>query len=254
MLALLRRFPFTSALIAVLVAVFGVEIAQSEPSFWLLGHGQLPDIAVVGVVWAPAIADGELWRIVTAGFLHAGLLHLALNVYALSIIGTAAEARLGPWRTAVIFFAAMIGGNIAAMYFQQDSASLGASGGVMGLAGSVVVRVYRSGEGFSGSQWVLSAIVMTLAFGFINPGISNSAHIGGLLTGALVALPMGAGTPGAARRVGPSRAPSAPRRGPGGRPFGREPVNKRQEEFQRRIDEAVRKAAEERAREQSEQP
>src|SRR5438270_54532 len=118
----------------------------------------------------------------------------------------------------------------------------------------IAVRVYRSGEGFSGSQWVLSAIVMTLAFGFINPGISNSAHIGGLLTGALVALPMGAGTPGAARRVGPSRAPSAPRRGPGGRPFGREPVNKRQEEFQRRIDEAVRKAAEERAREQSEQP
>jgi rhomboid protease GluP len=233
----IRRRPFTFGLIAVLLAVYAVEIARSSPNFWLIGQGDLPDIAQWGVVFTPAIADGEVWRLITAGFLHAGLLHIALNVFALVIIGGAAEQRFGWWKTALIFFGAMFGGNLAAAAFEQQAASLGASGGVMGLAGAVVVAAYRSGEGLAGSQWIISAIVMTLAFGFINSGVSNPAHIGGLVIGALVGLTMGTG-----RSAGVWR--------PAGRqPAGRQPVNKRQVEFQRRIDEAMRKAAEERPRE-----
>ena len=66
-----RRFPFTAFVILVIVAVYLVEIAQSRSSFWITGQGDFPDIAVWGVVWAPAIADGEWWRLITAGFLHA---------------------------------------------------------------------------------------------------------------------------------------------------------------------------------------
>lgn len=240
MVSLVRRFPFTAALILVLALVYVVEVVQSSPSFWLLGQGDLPDIAAAGVVSTPAIANGEVWRLVTAAFLHAGLLHLAMNVYVLVIIGTSAEARFGFWKTPLIFLLAVVGGNLAATYFQQDGVSLGASGGVMGLAGAVVVGAYRSGDGLARSQWVLSAIVITLAFGFVNPGISNAAHIGGLVAGALVALPMGVGRGSGRGRMARTRP----------RPRQQQPVNKRQVEFQRRIDEAQRKAAEERAREQ----
>lgn len=235
---LFRRTPFTFTLIFTLLAVFVVEVAQSSPDFWLLGQGGLPPIAQWGVVWAPAIGNGEWWRLMTAGFLHLGLLHIGLNVYALVIIGGAAEMRFGWWKTAVIFFAAVIGGDSAAMVFQPDNPTLGASGGVLGLAGAIVLAGFVTGEGLARSQWVISAIVMTLAFGFFSSGISNAGHIGGLFVGTLVSWPMSLALP---------KGASGPRYGTP-RP-GRQPVNKREIEFQRRIDEAMRRAAEERARE-----
>src|SRR2546423_4008288 len=184
-----RRRPFTFGVLGVLVAVYLVEIAQSQPDFWVSGGGDLPDIAAWGAVWSPAIAAGEWWRLVTAGFLHAGLLHLAFNGYALLVIGDAAERRLGSERTAAVFLAAVIGGDIAAALVDQNVVSLGASGGIMGLAGAVVGAAIRSEEGLERSQLVISAIALTILNGFVNSGISNSAHIGGLVAGA-------GGTPG----------------------------------------------------------
>ena len=179
-----RRRPFTFGVLGVLVAVYVVEIAQSQPDFWVSGGGELPDIAAWGAVWSPGIAAGEWWRLVTAGFLHGGLRHLAFNGYALLVIGDAAERRLGSERTAAVFLAAVIGGDIAAALVDQNVVSLGASGGIMGLAGAVVVAAIRSKEGLKRSQLVISAIVLTILNGFVNSGISNSGHIGGLLAGA----------------------------------------------------------------------
>ncbi len=240
-LSLASRRPFTATVIVLIVAVYVVEIAQSQPAFWLEGKGDLPDIAALGVVWTPAIGDGEWWRVVTASFLHAGLLHIALNCYALVVIGGAAEARFGSWRTAVIFLVAAVGGNVAAAALQPGAASLGASGGVMGLAGAVVVGAVWSGEGLARSQWVIGAIIATVAFGFINPGISNAAHIGGLIAGGAVSLPLGL-TARLRRTHRPAPAPKAQARGTATGTG----MNPRQVEFQRRIDAAMAKARAER--------
>jgi membrane associated rhomboid family serine protease len=188
---LVRRHPFTFGLLVLLIGIFAVEIAESPPSFWLLGHGPLPDIAIRGVVWTPAVEAGEWWRLLTAGFLHGSLVHLALNAYALVVIGSAAEYRLGTWRTAVVFLGAVVGGNIAAGLIDQAVPSLGASGGVMGLAAAVVLVAYRTKEGLERQEWVIAAIVGTIFYGFLHAGISNSAHIGGLLVGAAIAWSIG---------------------------------------------------------------
>ena len=237
-LSLARRRPFTSAVILLIVAVYAVEIAQSQPRFWLGGQGELPEIAVWGVVWAPAIGDGEWWRLVTAGFLHSGIVHILLNCYALVVIGGAAEARFGSWRTALIFLVAVVGGDIAAAAFRPDSPTLGASGGVMGLAGAVVVATYLSGEGLARSQWVIGAIIATVAYGFINPGISNAGHIGGLIAGGAVSLPLGL-----TARLRRTRRPAPKAQATG------TAMNPRQVEFQRRIDAAMAKARAEREEE-----
>jgi len=244
-LSLARRRPFTATVIVLIVAVYVVEIAQSQPAFWLEGKGDLPDIAALGVVWTPAIGDGEWWRLITASSLHAGLLHIALNCYALVVIGGAAEARFGWWRTAVIFLVAAVGGNIAAAAIQPGAASLGASGGVMGLAGAVVVAAVWSGEGLARSQWVIGAIIATVAFGFINPGISNAAHIGGLIAGGAVSLPLGS-TARSRRTQRPAPAPKTQARGTAPGRATATGMNPRQVEFQRRIDAAMAKARAER--------
>lgn len=190
-MSIFGRRPVTFGLLSLLIAIYLIEIGQSQPGFWILGQGQLPPIAAAGAVWTPAIAAGQWWRLVTAGLLHGSLIHLALNSYALVVIGTAAEGRVGSWRTLVVFVAAVVGGDAAAAFIDQDVPSLGASGGIMGLAGAVVVAAYRAGDGFERSQWVMSAVVATIFYGFLHAGISNSAHIGGLLLGSLVAWPLG---------------------------------------------------------------
>ncbi|MBO0836681.1 MAG: rhomboid family intramembrane serine protease [Actinobacteria bacterium] len=189
-MSILRRRPVTFGLLSLLIAIYLIEIGQSQPGFWILGQGQLPPIAAAGAVWTPAIAAGEWWRLVTAGVLHGSLIHLVLNSCALLVIGTAAEHRFGSWRTLAVFVAAVVGGNAAAAFFDRGAPSLGASGGIMGLAGAVLVATYRTREGFERSQWILSAVVATIFYGFLHAGISNSAHIGGLLVGSLVAWPL----------------------------------------------------------------
>src|SRR5438093_582885 len=184
--------------------------------------------------WRPANSSGRsLW------------LHIALNCYALVVIGGAAEARFGSWRTAVIFLVAAVGGNVAAAALQPGAASLGASGGVMGLAGAVVVGAVWSGEGLARSQWVIGAIIATVAFGFINPGISNAAHIGGLIAGGAVSLPLGL-TARLRRTHRPAPAPKAQARGTAPGRATATGMNPRQVEFQRRIDAAMAKARAER--------
>jgi membrane associated rhomboid family serine protease len=187
----LRRRPFTVGVVTVITAAFAIEIAQSGPSFWIFGDGDVPDIVAQGAVWRPAIEAGEWWRLFTAAFLHFGLLHFALNAVALLVIGIETERRLGSMRTAVVFVAASVGGNIAAAAFEADSLSAGASGGVMGLGGAVLLAAYRSKESIERIQWILGAITATIVYGFLHAGISNAAHIGGLLAGTGVELPIG---------------------------------------------------------------
>jgi rhomboid protease GluP len=142
-----------------------------------------------GALYGPAVAAGEWWRIVSGAFLHAGYLHIGLNMFALFQVGRLVEMLVGSARTALAYTVAMLGSGIAVIVFNPDEPTVGASGAIFGLFGTLVAIGMRLGRpGRMLVSQTLPIIGINLAFGFAVPNISNAAHIGGLLCGFLVGL------------------------------------------------------------------
>ena len=133
------------------------------------------------------VGDGELWRVLTAGFLHAGLLHLLFNMYALYILGSMLEPAVGRLRFALIYFVSLLAGSFGALLLQPHGYTVGASGAIFGLMGAAVVIMRNRGINPMESGLGLW-IGLNLLITFTIPGISIGGHIGGLLGGALVAF------------------------------------------------------------------
>ena len=132
------------------------------------------------------IAAGEVYRLVTAMFLHYGLLHLAMNMWALWVLGRSLEATLGPLRFLALYLVAGLGGNVAAYLFSAPNhATAGASTAIFGLFAALFVIMRRLGRDTSA---VIPILVINLVFTFAVPSISIAGHLGGLVTGALLAL------------------------------------------------------------------
>jgi membrane associated rhomboid family serine protease len=134
-----------------------------------------------------AIADGEYWRLLTAGFLHANFFHLLFNMFSLWILGSMLEPAIGHVRFGLIYFVSLLAGSFGALLVEPDAFTVGASGGIFGLmAGAVVVMRNRginpmeSGLGL----WIGLNLLIT----FTVPSISIGGHIGGLIGGGLAAL------------------------------------------------------------------
>jgi membrane associated rhomboid family serine protease len=141
------------------------------------------------VLWPPAIADGQYYRLVTSAFLHGGAPHLLLNMWALYVVGPALEAWLGRLRFGVLYALSGLGGSVLIYLLTLNTATLGASGAVFGLFGATFVVARRLNLDF---RWVLAIIAVNLAYTFIAPAISSQriswqGHVGGLITGGLVA-------------------------------------------------------------------
>jgi membrane associated rhomboid family serine protease len=147
---------------------------------WLSGDRLLVDFGMLGV----AIAAGEWWRLLTAPFLHAGLWHVGLNMFALWVLGSQLEPLLGRWRFVTVYLLSALGGATASYVFSAPTAlSVGASGAVFGLLGAFFVALRRLDRDTSG---VVALLAVNVALGFVFPGIDWRAHLGGLLVGALV--------------------------------------------------------------------
>jgi membrane associated rhomboid family serine protease len=132
------------------------------------------------------IEDGEYWRLVTAGFLHYGILHLALNMFMLYLLGSEMEPSLGRLRFGIIYFVALLGGSFGALLLEPDALTAGASGAVFGLMGGAFVLMRKRGiNPFETGLGLLLVINILLSF---RPGISLGGHIGGLVAGALATL------------------------------------------------------------------
>ncbi|HEY7224918.1 MAG TPA: rhomboid family intramembrane serine protease [Micromonosporaceae bacterium] len=135
---------------------------------------------------APAgIATGEYYRLFTSMFLHYGLLHLALNMWALWVLGRELEARLGPARFLSLYLVAGLGGSVACYIFTPAVQAAGASGALYGLFGALFV-VFRKLNLSTSS--IITVLVINLVFSITVPGISIAAHIGGLIVGTLVGV------------------------------------------------------------------
>jgi membrane associated rhomboid family serine protease len=192
----------TKALIGINVVVMLVSILSGGANAvagggWggLLGGGTpLTEWgAVLGsAVYGPAgdvvphgIAQGEWYRLFTAMFLHYGVLHLLMNMYALWILGRELERALGPARFLALYLLAGFGGNVAAYLFSApNSMTAGASTAVFGLMAAMFVLLRRLNLSVAP---ILPVIVINVVFTYAVTGISVAGHLGGLVVGAVVA-------------------------------------------------------------------
>ena len=149
---------------------------------WLLqiipGSGLTDKLAFV-----PVSVFVEPWRMITAGFAHdpSNFLHVALNMYSLYIFGSILEPMLGRLRFLAVWLISIFGGSVAVMYLNTpDTWVLGASSGIFGLMASYFVVLRAVGDR---SRGLIGLIAINLAFGFLMPGVSWQAHLGGLLAG-----------------------------------------------------------------------
>jgi membrane associated rhomboid family serine protease len=133
------------------------------------------------------IADGEYWRLLTAGFLHVGLFHLATNMLSLWILGSMLEPAFGRWRFGLIYLVSLLCGSFGALLMSPDTVTVGASGAIFGLLGAAAVLARN--RGFSLMESGLGIwIGLNLLITFTVPNISIGGHLGGLVGGALCAL------------------------------------------------------------------
>jgi membrane associated rhomboid family serine protease len=163
-------------------------LASGSIGFGSVGHSTfINDFALNG----PAIADqGEYWRLVTGGFLHANLLHIFFNMYLLWILGQMLEPMFGSGRFAALYFTALLWGSFGALAVTPDANTVGASGAVFGLMGAAAVELRSRGVNpFKTDIGVL--IIFNLALSFLLAGISIGGHIGGLIGGALAGMALG---------------------------------------------------------------
>lgn len=134
----------------------------------------------------PAVAlNGEVWRLITAGFLHASFLHLLFNMYVLWLLGTELEEILGHLKFTSLYLVALLGGSTASYWYSDPASfSVGASGAVFGLMGAFLVVGSRLRQDVS---QIVVLIAINIGIGFVVPGIDWRAHLGGLVSGAVVA-------------------------------------------------------------------
>lgn len=182
-----RRFPATFGLIAITALVFLVQLLAEA-----LAGGDI--LLYYGAKINANLAAGEAWRLVTPIFLHAGVLHIGVNMYSLWALGPAVERFFGHARFLAVYLLSGIGGVLLSLVLSPDP-SVGASGAIFGLLGSLATFLYlhRATFGQLGAaqlrQLVFVALI-NLAMG-LTPGIDNWGHVGGLVTGSLLALFLG---------------------------------------------------------------
>ncbi|MGH2741769.1 MAG: rhomboid family intramembrane serine protease [Pseudonocardiaceae bacterium] len=136
-----------------------------------------------------AVDNGDYWRILTAGFLHYGLIHLLFNMFGLYILGGLLEPAVGRLRFGVIYFVSLLAGSFGALLLDPDKLTVGASGAVFGLMGAAVVVMRNRGINPMESGLGLW-IGLNLLITFTIPNISIGGHIGGLLGGVIAAALM----------------------------------------------------------------
>lgn len=170
----------TYALIAINVAAFIAELGAG-------GGATSGQLVHDGGIFGPAINDGDWYRVVTGGFLHAGPLHLLFNMYVLYVAGTLLEPGIGTPRFLAIYFISLLSGSFGALLLDPNSLTVGASGAIFGLMAAVLV--IARGRGIEGLATQFgSFIVLNLVLTVSIPNISIGGHLGGLIGGAFAAL------------------------------------------------------------------
>jgi membrane associated rhomboid family serine protease len=159
------------------VAVFVLQIAS-------------PGLETRFALWAPAVAHGDYYRLVTSAFLHYGAMHILLNMWALYVVGPPLELWLGRLRFGALYALSALGGSVLVYLLSPlNATTAGASGAIFGLFGATFVMAKRLNLDV---RWVTAIIAINLVFTLVVPLVSSQqiswqGHVGGLVTGALIA-------------------------------------------------------------------
>ena len=162
----------TYAIIAITVLVFILQIIPGSPVESLL-------------IYYPPFTLIQPWTLITSIVLHGSIIHLAFNMFSLYIFGPMLEGMLGRARFIALYLVSGLGGSVAVLWLSPATPVLGASGAIFGLMGAFFVIQRRLG---GNNLQILIVIGINLVSGFILPGVSWQAHVGGVVTGALIAL------------------------------------------------------------------
>jgi membrane associated rhomboid family serine protease len=173
--------PVTRALIAVNVLIYLITAVQGSG---LNSPGG--SLFAKMLLFGPAVKNGDWWRLITAAFLHANLIHLGFNMFALWVIGAPVEHFLGRARFLGLYFAAGLAGSAGALLQAPYSPTVGASGAIFGILGALLILEYQATGRLAGQAMTLIAINLVFSFSFA--GISWGGHVGGLIGGILVTL------------------------------------------------------------------
>jgi membrane associated rhomboid family serine protease len=174
----------TQILIAINVIVFFAETATGAP---LGGGGGLngSTVYIHGLLFGPSISQNhEYWRLVTAGFLHDGLLHILFNMVFLYFMGQVLEPAIGRLNFIAVYAASLLAGSFGALLFQPQALTVGASGACFGVLGALIVvsrargiSIWQSGLGLT--------LAINIVFSLSVQGISIGGHIGGVVGGLI---------------------------------------------------------------------
>jgi membrane associated rhomboid family serine protease len=181
----------TRLLIACNVLAFVWEISVSGPAMFSIGGGDMSRVLQAGALNPVAVLhDGEWWRILTSAFLHGGLLHIAVNMFSLWILGRFVESAMGPIRMLLVYFISLIASGLGVVYFSApDAVTVGASGAIFGLFGALFAIGFRLGKpGMELVRANIGILVINLIISFTVPAISWQAHICGLVAGFVATL------------------------------------------------------------------
>jgi len=186
------RPPVTTAIMAINVAVFvGMLLRGVSPI-----EPTSPQLLQWGADWGPLSLDGQPWRMLTSVFVHVGIIHIGLNMWCLWNLGILAERIFDRWTYLLIYLACGLFGNLASLWWHPVTVGAGASGAIFGVAGALIAAFYLGQLPIPKTAMrqtlrsLLTFAAYNLFFGAAVPGIDNSAHVGGLISGLALGAAM----------------------------------------------------------------
>ncbi|MBQ6819891.1 MAG: rhomboid family intramembrane serine protease [Clostridium sp.] len=178
----LTKGKFTNIFILINIFIFIIEVFISKN----LLNIDVNTLVYMGAKLNIAINHGEIYRLITAAFLHGGILHILFNMSALNIIGKEVEKVYGGKKFLIIYLFSAIGGNLFSYLFSPSSISVGASGAIFGLLGAMLLFGIKGRVGKKYLANMIETIVINIIISFAIPNIDIFGHIGGLIIGFLV--------------------------------------------------------------------
>ena len=193
---LLKTAPVTTLLLVSFIGLFIMQVLSGVDA----NNPSTEELLKWGANALPYTMDSEPWRLASSAFLHIGLMHLLFNGFAMYFFGQIAEPMFGSAKFLALFLLAAIGGNLLNNYVTwqgildgtgQPGISAGASGGIMGIGAALLIAALFK-ISVNGMVLNLKSLIIimgiNLVYGFAVPGIDNAGHIGGAVTGLVIAL------------------------------------------------------------------
>lgn len=179
-----RKPVVTYALLALTIAVYAFQLLSKQLTGVDLG-------VAFGAKFGPLIYAGQVWRLFTPIFLHGSIMHIAFNMYALMILGKDLEPSWGKLNFLIFYLIAGFGGNVFSAVISPNTVSVGASTSLFGLIIAQAFLIYRNRKFFRNYRNAITNTLFIVAINLtigMSSGIDNWGHLGGLVSGALIAL------------------------------------------------------------------